>query len=78
MTAAVEETERQCSVAASDRARYLGETATYQSRKIEPRRRPKRLLTALFTRDGQGASALIGKLRFPELAMPHACLVNPL
>jgi hypothetical protein len=78
MTVAVDYTERQCTVAASDRARYVGETATSLSRKIEPRRRPERLLTALVSRDGSGPTGRVGKPRFLDLAMTHACLVNPL
>jgi hypothetical protein len=77
MTDAVEETERQCTIASSDRARYVGETATDPSRLIEPRRRPERLLTALVTRGGQ-ATTLVAKQRLKPLDTTHACLVNPL
>jgi hypothetical protein len=45
---------------------------------IEPLEGTTRLLTALFTRDGPGITPLTARQRLMDLAMTHACLVNPL
>ena len=78
MTIATDNPERQCPAGPNGVASYVGETATDQSRTLDPRRWPKRLLTALHVRGDPEIIFLIAKQRLSDLTVTHACLVNPL
>jgi hypothetical protein len=54
------------------------EASIPQSRKLEPRPWPMRLLTALFERGEHDPPAVLAKQRFLLLDKTHACPVNPL
>ena len=78
MTRAADKPERECPSGVAGWAHRVGEASIPGSSEHEPRPWPKRLLTALITRGDPGIAPLIAKQRLLDLAITHACLVNPL